>query len=107
MPMKIKARTVADYRAAHDKDVIIPNKIRAGLARLLAIGPEHYADNEEFRALCGVQAAELATYRNQFARNWFIVAGTNRSKTPKRIWFGNPKVADRLRPTPPEKESST
>lgn len=99
--VKPKARTAADFRAAHDRDTVIPNKIRAGLAKLLEVGPEHYEYDDGFRALCGLQAAELSNYRNQFAHNWFIAPKTG--PTPeKRVWFGNAKVAARLRPSPPD-----
>lgn len=100
--VKPKARTAADFRAAHDKDVIVPNKVRAALAKLLEIGPEHFEYDEGFRALCGVQAAELANYRNKFAQHWFLTPGTSGGKGTKRVWFGNAKVAARLRTSPPD-----
>ena len=34
MTAKAKARTLTDFRAAHDRNVIIPNKIKAALAYL-------------------------------------------------------------------------
>ena len=95
---KPKARTALDYRALHDKGVIVPNKIRAGLAKLLEIGPEHWEYDEQFRALCSIQGADLAAYRGQFARHWFMTPGTAGGKGAKRVWFGDPKVAARERP---------
>ncbi len=105
-PQKSKPRTIDDFRSAHDKDVIVPNKIRAGLAKLLEIGPEHYEYDEGFRALCGLQSAELASYRSkhEFPNHWFLTAGANGVKSSKRVWFGSAKIAARLRTTPPEKE---
>ena len=94
-----KARTAADFSATYDRNVIIPNKIRAGLAALLKIGPEHYATDEEFRQLCNLQGAQLSDFRDQFKKHWFMTPSTTGSKTPKRVWFGNAKVAARLRPT--------
>ena|SRR5271165_1197274 len=99
---KPKARTVADFKAAHDRDVIIPNKIRAGLAKLLEIGKAHYEYDEPFRSLCGIAGKDLATYRDRFKHNWFMTEGTNGAKNAKRVWFGNAKVAASLRPTPPD-----
>jgi hypothetical protein len=96
--VKTKARTAADFRATHDIDVVIPNKIRAGLAALLKTGPEHFEYDDQFRALVGVQSAQLAEYRDQFKQHWFITAGRSSNKGGKRVWFGNPKVAARLRP---------
>lgn len=101
-----KARTAADFKAAHDPNVIVPTKIRVGLAALLKVGPEHFEYDEGFRVLTGLQAAQLATYREQFKQHWFMTQTTKASgsKTPKRVWFGNAKVAARLRPAAPGTE---
>jgi hypothetical protein len=99
-----KPRTVADFRNSHDRDVIVPTKIRAGLTKLLEIGPEHYEYDEGFRALCGLQAAQLAAYRGQFVNHWFMTPGVSGGKGEKRVWFGNAKVAARLRTSPPDAE---
>ncbi len=101
---KPKPRTADDFRAAHDKDVIVPNKIRTGLTALLEIGPQHYEYDEGFRALCGLQGADLANYRGKFVNHWFMTPGTSGGKGVKRVWFGDAKVAARLRPSPPDKE---
>ena len=102
--MANKVRTAADFRAAHDKDVIVPTAIKVGLAALLKTGPEHFEYDEGFRALCGVQAADLASYRDQFKAHWFVTPGSSKNKGGKRVWFGNAKVAAKLRPTPPDQE---
>lgn len=93
-----KARTAADFRAVHDKSIKVPTQIKAGIAALLKIGPEHFEYDEGFRALCGVQASDLATYRDQFKKHWFITAGSSSNKGGKRVWFGNQKIAEKLRP---------
>jgi len=103
MTVKAKARTVADFKAAHDRDTIVVNKIRAGLQKLLDIGPEHYEYSESFRAICGLQARDLADYKDRFADHWFKAAGHGSGKDGKVVWFGSAKVAARLRPSPPEK----
>jgi hypothetical protein len=105
MSTKPKPRTVADFKAAHDRDTIIPNKIRAGLAKLLEMGPEHYEYAEQFRALCGLQSAELAQYKGLFKRHWFVAQSmSSGGAREKQVWFGDAKVADRLRPSPPDKD---
>lgn len=96
--MATKARTAADFQAAHDINVIAPTKIKQGLAALLKIGPEHWEYDEGFRALCGLQASHLALYRDQFKQHWFITTGRSSNKGGKRVWFGNPKVAAKHRP---------
>jgi|SRR5580658_2446210 hypothetical protein len=97
-----KPRTAADFRATYDRNVIVPTKIKAGLAALLKIGKEHYATDEEFRSICGLQGAQLADFREQFKKHWFITPSISGSKTPKRVWFGDAKVAARLRPADEE-----
>lgn len=96
--MATKARTAADFQAAHDINVIAPTKIKQGLAALLKIGPEHFEYDEGFRSLCGLQAAHLAQYRDQFKAHWFITVGRSSNKGGKRVWFGSAKVAAKLRP---------
>ena len=98
--MANKARTVADFRAAHDKSVIIPNAIRKGLKAVGDIGKEHFEYDEQFRALCGVQASDLADYRDQpeFRKHWFITPGSSKNKGGKRVWFADAKLAAKLRP---------
>lgn len=97
---KPKPRTAADFKANHDRSVIIPNKMRAGLAALVKIGKEHYEYDEGFRALCGLQAAQLAEYRDspEFRKHWFMTEGRSSNKGAKRVWFGDSKLAAKLRP---------
>jgi hypothetical protein len=98
MAASTKARTAADFKALHDRSVIVPNKIRETLAALVKVGPEHFEYDEAFRGMCGLQAAELAEYRDQFKKHWFITPGRSSNKGGKRVWFGNAAVAARLRP---------
>lgn len=94
---KVKAapRTVASFRAEHDKDVIVPNKIRKALEAILAEGPEHHEYETEFVRRASVSIGELAAYRNQFEDH--IVEAPHQGKASKRIWFGSAKVARKLR----------
>jgi hypothetical protein len=100
--MATKARTAADFKHAHDVSVIVPTKIKAGLAAMLKIGPEHFEYDEGFRALCGLQASQLAVYRDQFKQHWFVTPGRSSNKGGKRVWFGNAKVAAKLRASLPD-----
>lgn len=95
--MASKARTVAEFRAQYDKSIKVPAQIKVGLAALLKIGPEHHETDEGFRALCGLQAAELSAYRDQFKAHWLITPGSTSNKGGKRVWFGNPKLVTKLR----------
>ena len=91
-----KAKTLADFKAAHDPDVIVPNKIRVGLAAIAKEGPENWLYEQEFLRLTGVSTTQIARYRDQFAAHIVEAPGTN-TKATKRVYFGNAKVAAKLR----------
>jgi hypothetical protein len=95
-----KAKTLADFRAAHDPDVMIPNRIRAGLAAIEKEGPEHYLYGSDFLKLTGLSTTQLAAYREQFAAH-IVDAPLSGSggRSSKRAYFGNAKVAAKLKPS--------
>jgi len=86
---KPKAKTLADFRAAHDKSFIIPQKIKDGLAKL-GDGWEYELD---FMRMIGVGTTDIAAYREQFADYFVLVGGRN----PKRCWTGSKAVAAKMR----------
>jgi hypothetical protein len=92
-----KPRTLADFRAAHDPDVIVPNKIRVALEKVGAAGPENFEYEMEFAKLAGISVNQLAAYRDQFAKHIVETGGTHGRKG-KLVYFGDPKVAAKLRP---------
>lgn len=92
--MASKPKTLADFRAVHDKSVVIPNKIRARLAAMLKIGPEEHDFEVDFLKAAGVATNEIGAYRDQFDAHIVTVGGT---RNPKKVWFADPKVAKKAR----------
>jgi|SRR6185437_6544756 len=94
-----KPRTSADFRGSHDKDVVIPNKIRSALAAMAKEGPEHYLYEQEFLKLAGLSTTDLARYRGQFEAHIVVVTHENGKAygSPKNVWFHNLKLAKELR----------
>lgn len=94
-----KPRTLADFRASHDKSTVIPNKIRAALAVMAKQGPEHYEYEAEFLKLASLSVTDLAAYRDQFAPHLFIAKHLNGKSysTPKNIWFATKQAAAKAR----------
>lgn len=95
--MASKPKTLADFKAAHDPNVIVPNKIRAALASIEKEGPENWLYEGDFLKLSGLSVSQLASYRDQFAAH-IIEAPATHGKAVKRVYFGNAKVATKLRP---------
>lgn len=89
MATKITGKDFESFRAAHDKNFIVPNKIKAGLA---ALG-ESWMYEAEFMKSCGISQTDFAAYRDQFAEFYVDVGGRN----PKRVWAGTKAFANKLR----------
>jgi hypothetical protein len=94
---KIEPRTLDTFRAAHDRDVIVPNKIRAALEQIRKAGPEHYEYEGDFVRLAGISQNDIGLFREQFKEHIVETRSTSASKNPKRCYFGDPKVAARAR----------
>lgn len=90
---KPKAKTLADYKAVYDPDVVIPAKIRAALTTLLAEGPENWEYEADFFRRVGAAGQQITPYREQFAAHVVEPRGHN----SKRIWFADTKVAAKAR----------
>jgi hypothetical protein len=84
-----KPKTLAEFRAAHDKSVIIPTRIRAQLAKMAAIHPEEWDYEADFLRNAGVANQDIKNYRDLFAK--FIVEPIG--KNAKRVWFATEKAA--------------
>lgn len=91
-----KAKTLADFRAAHDKNVIIPNKIRAALEQLAKLGPEHYEYEADFLKLAGVSQTDIGKYREKFV-DFIVETSAIHGRTGRRVWFGTVKAAKAAR----------
>lgn len=91
-----KAKTLADFKAAHDPNVIIPSKIKTALAAIEKEGSENWLYEVDFLKLSGLSTTQLGAFRDQFEAHIVVAPGAH-GKTTKRIYFGNAKVAAKLR----------
>ena len=88
-----KGKTLADFRAAHDKNVIVPAKIKKVLADMEADHPENWCYEGDLIKAGGISQADIATFRDQFAEHIVETGG----RTPKRVWFASSKIAAKVR----------
>jgi hypothetical protein len=86
-PVKKPGRTLAEFRAAYDKDTIVPGKIRAAIK---TIGGG-WVYEVEFAKLAGVSLADLGNYRDNFAD--YVVA----LRESRRAWAGSAATAKAMR----------
>jgi|SRR6185437_5839693 len=91
--VKPVGKTLADFRAAHDRNVIVPAKIQKALADMLAEHPENWLYELEFMKRAGISQTDMGMFREQFADHVVETGG----KSPKRVWFASEKVAEKAR----------
>lgn len=97
-------RNLSTFRASHDRNVIIPNKIKNALADMAEKeGPETYAyesaDPEggvPFVRRAGISLTELSSFRDLFKEHIVELPNDSRSRG-KRVWFATPKAAKAAR----------
>lgn len=82
-------KTLADFRAEHDKSYIVPKRIRDALAKL----GEGWLYEVEFLRVAGLSTTDLAAYRDEFTEHTVTVGG----RTTKRIWVGDKSLAKKMR----------
>lgn len=92
-PAKPTAKTLDDFRAAHDRNVIVPTKIRTALKEMLDEGPENWAYEAEFMRRAGISQADMGMFREHFEEHVVETSGKN----AKRVWFADAKVASKVR----------
>ena len=87
---KTNGKTIADFRAAHDKSFIVPKKIEMAIK---ALGNEGWEYEVTFLKLAGLSTTDLAMYRENFEDYVVVVNGKN----PKRLWAGSIQLAKKMR----------
>ena len=85
------AKSLADFRATHDKSFVIPNKIKAALAKL-GDGGWEYAT--EFAKLAEISVNDLSRFATEFG-DFVVVAKSNGREY--RIWAGSKALAAKMR----------
>jgi len=83
------------FRASHDPNVIVPAKIKAALAQMLAEHKEAWRYEADLLKLAGISTTQLALFRGQFEAHVVETKGNN----AKRVWFADAKVAASARET--------
>lgn len=87
------AKSLADFRAAHDKNVIVPSKIKKALEAMEKDGPENWAYEADFIKAAGISQTDVSMFREQFAAHVVETGG----KSPKKVWFASAKIAAKAR----------
>lgn len=94
-PVK-KGKSLLEFRQAHDKDYIVPQRLKAAINQLGADGWEYEA---EMIKLAQISTTDLGAYRDQFAA-FQAVATTTKSSgggvRKKIIWCGSTAFAKKL-----------
>ena len=91
---KNNAKTLDDFRAAHDKNVIVPTKIQAALDSMLKEGAENWSYEADLIRRAQISQTDMGLFRSQFADH---VVETRDHKNSKRVWFADKKVAAKVR----------
>ena len=86
-PDKIPGFSLEDFRRKHDKNTIIPDKIKTALKKL----GHRWMYESDFRSLASVSQQDLSNFRDDFSDHIVLVERT------KRVWAGSKTVADELR----------
>lgn len=92
-PTKSVGKTLADFRSAHDKNVIVPSKIKKALSDMESEHPENWCYEADLIKRAGISQTDMAAFRDQFADHIVETSG----KTSKRVWFASAKVAAKVR----------
>lgn len=89
MAKKGVGKSVEDFRKNHDRNYIVPEKIRAGIAQI----GDGWVYESEFLKLASLSTTDLATFRDQFEDFWVVADKSSK----KRVWCGSEEFAAQLR----------
>jgi hypothetical protein len=87
----VKAKSLADFKAAHDKNFIVPNKIKAAFEKLGSGGWEY---EQDFARLATVSMTDITKFREQFNDQVVLIKENGRER---RAWVGSKSTADKMR----------
>lgn len=91
-------KTLADFRAKFDRDVVIANRIKAAFAAMLESGPEEHEEEPDFLKLAGITINDLKRVHEQFSSHLVEMPAVKRDRAPYKVWFASPEVAKQARP---------
>lgn len=81
-------RSIAEFRSAHDKDFIVPKKIRDVLKQL----GNSWVYEGEFLKISGLSTTDLANYREEFLDDHTVMVDRT-----KRVWCGTKSFTEKIR----------
>jgi hypothetical protein len=90
---KQPGKTLADLRAVHDKNVVVPTRIKAALIKMAESGTEWEYEGD-FVKLTGLGQVDFSRFRDRFADFWAELPSTNGKSSTRRAWFATKKLAD-------------
>jgi len=93
---KRSTKNVLDFRAAHDKSYIVPQKIENGIKSLAKEGPEAWDYEVDFLKRTGLSTTDLAMYRDAF-EDYIVIVSAMHQRSTKRIWCASKQLAAKLR----------
>lgn len=82
-----------EFTKNYDKNYIIPNKIRAALAKLKKTG---WCEELDFLKLSGISNSDLVRFREPFLDDHVVVV-PNDHRHPKRVWCGSKALTEKFR----------
>lgn len=88
-------KSLADFRAAHDKNVIVPARIKKALEEMASESSENWCYENDLIKRAGISQTDMGLFREQFAEHIVETGGHN----SKRVWFALVKVAEKARGT--------
>lgn len=91
-PQLSKGKSLEEFRSAHDKNYIVPRKIKEALAKL----GDGWEYESEFMKLAGLSTTDLVTFREQF-EEYIVLVKVNGTSHRKNVWAGTPAFASKLR----------
>jgi len=92
--MATAKRTLADLSAAHDKKIIVPNRIRAALAALATSGNDWVYESDFIKlVLPPISGSDLSKYRSYFAGFWEETPSVNGKSSARKVWFASKALA--------------
>jgi hypothetical protein len=87
-----RGKSLEEFRQAHDKNYIVPRKIKEALAKL----GESWEYEVDFMKLAGVSTTDLVNFREQFEEH-IVTVKVNGSSHRKNVWAGTVAFAAKLR----------
>jgi hypothetical protein len=90
---KQPGKTLADLRAVHDKNVVVPTRIKNALAKMIELGTEWEYEGD-FVKMTGLSVTDFSRFRDQFTDFWAELPSTNGKSSARRAWFATKKLAD-------------